>query len=545
MLNAKYIAALLLVCIFMFLFGLGNMALTDPDETFYAQTAKEMLSADDWITPTIFGQPQFEKPVFYYWLIGLSYKVFGVSEFSARLPSALFAVMGIFGIYFLGRLIFSPLTGFLSALIMATCVQYVILARAAVTDMVLLVCILFCLLFFLLGITKERKGWYFLSAITAALAVLTKGPIGLFIPGTIIMLYFIVDGRWKKLRTVPIFWSFVMFLIVCLPWYVMVAKIHGGTFISEFFGFQNVTRFLEPEHRIGSSPLFYVPVILGGIYPWTLFFMFGAWVLCAREKVTSRVGSHKFFLICWFLVVFVFFSVSRTKLVTYIFPLFPVMAIVTGRFWERALSPDKPGEDRVSKLFDIAYLAFVIFSLVGLAGIYLFVRYKYPSMAGAVLVSGSFFFTGVMLSIFFFFREKKLLCFLSIVLASILLILPVNKLVSPIISEFESSKGLAGRLKGMASSSDPIGGEDDHRRGIAFYTDRTDIVDIHPYNSLVEFASRKNRVWGIIQDKHYRQLKEEKKDLYMESVAGEGKYVIMTNKPYTTVGKAQGKEDTI
>ncbi|MBU1083537.1 MAG: glycosyltransferase family 39 protein, partial [Candidatus Omnitrophica bacterium] len=147
----KYLLILIAVASFLFFFKVGDMALTDPDETFYAQTAKEMLAADEWTTPLIFGQPQFEKPIFYYWLILISYKLFGVSEFSARLPSVVFGILGILGVYSLGRLMFSKLCGFISGLITATCVEYVMVSRGCVTDMVLTTAVLFCLLFFLLG----------------------------------------------------------------------------------------------------------------------------------------------------------------------------------------------------------------------------------------------------------------------------------------------------------------------------------------------------------------------------------------------------------
>ena len=141
----RYVAILIAVTVFLYIFGLGNMALTDPDETFYAQTAKEMLNEGEWITPLIFGKPQFEKPVLYYSMVVVSYIVFGVNEFAARFPSVVMGILGVLGVYFITRLIFSPLCGFLAGLILATSIEYLVLARACVTDMALAVFILFCL----------------------------------------------------------------------------------------------------------------------------------------------------------------------------------------------------------------------------------------------------------------------------------------------------------------------------------------------------------------------------------------------------------------
>ncbi|MGB2601602.1 MAG: glycosyltransferase family 39 protein, partial [Candidatus Omnitrophota bacterium] len=193
--ESRYILILLAVTLFLFFFQLGDMALTDPDETFYAQTAKEMLNEGEWITPTIFGKPQFEKPVFYYLLIVVSYIIFGVGEFAARFPSAVFGVFGILGVYLLGRLLFTPLCGFLSGLVLATCTQYLILARGCVTDMVLTVFILYCLLLFLMGWTRKRRVYYYIASVMAAFAVLTKGPIGLFIPGLVVFLYILFSRQ--------------------------------------------------------------------------------------------------------------------------------------------------------------------------------------------------------------------------------------------------------------------------------------------------------------------------------------------------------------
>ena len=141
------ISVLLALCAFLFFFRLGSMALTDPDETFYAQTAKEMLNRGEWTTPYLYGKPQFEKPILIYWLIESSYKAFGVNEAAARLPSAVFGLLGVIAIYLLGTLLFDKRAGFLSALILATNVEYIILSRACITDMVLTVLMLLGALF--------------------------------------------------------------------------------------------------------------------------------------------------------------------------------------------------------------------------------------------------------------------------------------------------------------------------------------------------------------------------------------------------------------
>ncbi|MGB2650704.1 MAG: glycosyltransferase family 39 protein [Candidatus Omnitrophota bacterium] len=529
--ESRYILILLAVTLFLFFFQLGDMALTDPDETFYAQTAKEMLNEGEWITPTIFGKPQFEKPVFYYLLIVVSYIIFGVGEFAARFPSAVFGVFGILGVYLLGRLLFTPLCGFLSGLVLATCTQYLILARGCVTDMVLTVFILYCLLLFLMGWTRKRRVYYYIASVMAAFAVLTKGPIGLFIPGLVVFLYILFSRQWRELRQVPVLRCILIFLGISLPWYLVVNHMHGTSFVNEFFGFHNVTRFLVPEHRIGTSPLFYVPVILGGFFPWSVFLLFGAWDIWKRPALigqTSEVRGCNLFLLVWFLVVFLFFSASSTKLVTYIFPLFPVLAIVTGRFWERFVSEAR-AEEGASR---VSYYIFAALSLMAAVAAIILARHEYagtPAVLGAAL-SAAIYLLGVIVSLFFLAKNRKFASFYAIVIAILVGVFPVARFVLPVVEVYESSKVLSDKVKELARPSDLVGGESDHRRGVAFYTDRTDVTDIHPHGALRDFISRPEKVWGIIQRKHYRQVKEDMGDKVSNPVAWSGKYVLITNK---------------
>ncbi|MFH1411960.1 MAG: glycosyltransferase family 39 protein [Candidatus Omnitrophota bacterium] len=525
----KYLLILIAVASFLFFFRVGDMALTDPDETFYAQTAKEMLAADEWTTPLIFGEPQFEKPIFYYWLILISYKLFGVSEFSARLPSVVFGILGILGVYYLGRLMFSKLCGFISGLITATCVEYVMVSRGCVTDMVLTTAVLFCLLFFLLGWKKERKIYYLFSALWAAVAVLTKGPIGLFIPGIVVISFVAATRDWRGLKKIPFLECSAVFLAVALPWYIIVTKIHGDVFLNEFFGFQNIVRFLKPEHRIGTSPFFYIPVILGGFFPWSFFLPLGLWAMLKERGDPSEERGYRIFVLAWFISVFLFFSVSRTKLVTYILPMFPAIALITGRFLERYMTGT--GKGNISgRSMKISFSALTVFSLLGAIGLSLFVRHRYPQAFFGTAVTSGIFFAGMVAGLGLSLKEKKQMSIYSTAASVVMICIPLVLYVLPVIEEFESSKEVSLKLKELAGANEPIAGESDGRRGIAFYTDRTDIYDIHYYDDMKAFLSREERVWGIVKKKHYDQYKEEYGSAISDPVYQFGKKVIFTNK---------------
>ncbi len=534
MVRSGYLIALLaVVSAVLFFPALGAMELTDPDESFYAETAKEMYSAGEWITPTIFGKPQFEKPVFYYWLVLLSYKMFGVNEFAARFPSAVFGIAGVIGVFLMGRLFFSPLSGFLSGIVMATSIFYLAFSRACVTDIVLAVFVLYTFVFFIMGWTGGKRYPYLLASVMAAGAVLTKGPIGLFITGAVISICIVAGRKIERIKKIPFIPGIFIFLALVLPWYITVTRIHGALFLDEFFGLHNVVRFLKPEHRIGSSPFFYIPVLFGGFAPWSLFLPAGVWYMYAHKSEGKvQTPGARVFLLTWFLVVFIFFSVSRTKLVTYIFPLFPVMALVVGDIWEKCISSG--GRDiSLRKWMRLSFYVLCSTGLLGGVAGCLFIKSEHPAVFGITAVTALICVLGMFVSLILLIKGKDGLSFISFSLTLTVCVLISVYLIIPDIGKLESSRTLALLYKELAQQGEEIGGENDRRRGIEFYADKTNVVDVHPYNELKDFVSRGERVWCIIHRKHYEQLAAEKKDIKFEVARGTGDYVLVTNMPLT------------
>lgn len=525
--NKRTLRLILLVLFstYLFLFGLGKMDLTDPDEPFYAQTAREMLNRGEWLTPRIFGEPQFEKPPLYYWLTILSFKAFGVNEFAARFPAAIFGILGIIGIYLLGGLLFSEKTALYSSLVMATAVEYILLARACVTDMILCVFILYSFLFLFYELKKNRKIHCVLSSACLGLAVLTKGPVGLVLPIFIIVLFFLVKKEFIRLFKLPIFWSLATFIIIAVPWYYLMYKAHGGEFIGHFFGFQNVTRFLKPEHRIGDVFYYYIPIILGGFFPWSIFLPYAAFTIIKKDR--KRFGEHLFLLI-WIAVFFIFFSISRTKLPTYIFPLFPALAIYIGRFWELNIE-----KNNFSSGFKISGILYIVTLPIAVTIFYIFSLTKYPLMCEAIFKSGIALMILLAISLVFFMRKKILLFFHSIIFTLALSLIPLTLILVPKISLYESSKAISEYLENKAKPEERIGVETDYRRGVAFYLDNEDIIDVHKHHIITKFLSLKQRVWAVLKDKNHWQLyTDSEKPYHLPTyiVYKFGKKVIITNK---------------
>jgi len=322
-----YLSITLILCIagiLMFTF-LGMNPLLDPDEPVYAETAREMLQFQDFISPRIYGDFWYDKPPMYYWMVAAAFKVFGFGEFAARFPSAFLAVSGAVLVYLAGRKLFNERAGLLAALVLATSLEYFYLGNAAVTDMTLTFFLTAALLAYL-----HQK--YYLLYGFAALAVVTKGPVALFFCGVIIILHLFVTGNLKRIKTMKVVSGSVLFALIALPWYAVMYSLHGMSFVETFLGFHNVTRFLQPEHASGVIWYYYIPVLILGFFPWSSF-LAQAFFTGIKEKGEYR--NTCVFLVIWAAVVFLFFSLSQTKLVSYILPMYPPLALLTGYYFDK------------------------------------------------------------------------------------------------------------------------------------------------------------------------------------------------------------------
>lgn len=529
-----FLLILTFLCGYLFFLGSGRMALTDPDETFYAQTAKEMVARHEWATPYLYGKPQFEKPIMFYWLVEASYGIFGVNEFAARFPSAVFGLLGVIAMYFLGALLFSKRSGMLSAVILAVNVEYVILSRACVTDMVLSTFMISGALFFFYGYLKKKDYFYILSAASFALATLTKGPVAILLAGAIVFIYLFLAKDLKALKKMPVMWMVLAFIAVAAPWYLLVYKLHGKAFIDAFFGFHNVTRFLQAEHKIGSQFYYNIPIILGGFFPWSVFLPVGLWSMFkksrSRKPEDRNEKNHSIFVLVWLFMIFIFFSISSTKLPTYIFPSFMSLALITGVFWDDFLKG--LAQKNIVKQMTVSYYVLLAVVVVGAIGALLYINYDYPVVLKGVFVSSIFLISGMALSLVAFLNKKFLWVFFLIVYSVAVFLLPLGALVLPEIERYETSKEISQKLLSLMKPDEKLGSESNHLAGLAFYTGKFP-VDIDKHQMMVELLNSEKTVWCVMKEKNHRQLYDPKVNTdYVKpsyTVYGVGKRTIVTN----------------
>jgi 4-amino-4-deoxy-L-arabinose transferase-like glycosyltransferase len=354
-LMTKFLPVFLVLFVILFFFRLGSTGLIDVDEPRYAEAGREMLESGNWIVPYFNYHIRFDKPVFYYWLEAVSMKIFGVNEFAARLPSVLSALLCAYFVFYILKTFYGNVSGMLGALILMSCFEFSSLSRFSVTDMTFssfITCSLICFFlgynqlsashrFFKLQIS-EFSLWYILAFVFLGLAFLTKGPVSVVIFIMVTIPFFWWIGKLEYFYRSHSFWigAFVFFLLA-LPWYVAVHIATSGEFTKVFFGFHNINRYTDVVSGHRGSVFYFFPVVLIGMLPWTFFLpqainnIFGKKL---KSLLISTASQLPWFCLWWFIIIFLFFSFSKTKLLTYILPLFPPLAVVVSLWFMELLN---------------------------------------------------------------------------------------------------------------------------------------------------------------------------------------------------------------
>jgi 4-amino-4-deoxy-L-arabinose transferase-like glycosyltransferase len=326
-------------CAFFFFWGLGSFGLLGADEPRYAQVAREMLARHDWLTPILSGSPWLEKPPLYYWQAMIAYKIFGVSDWAARMPSAVDAFALVFAVYFFLRR-FRPGLELDGALMLASSAGIIGYARAASMDLPLTAAFAIAMVAWYAWFESGSRGY--LSAFYAflAIAMLAKGPVAPALAAVVIAIFAATERSaqivWKTLWLPGV----LLFGALGLPWYVMV-QLRNPQFFHEFIVEHNLARFGTNLYHHPEPFWYYIPVTLLGWIPWAVF-VAAAWVWAARRFRNRDAGSLNAFLLIWIAVIVVFFSISQSKLPGYILPALPAGILLLVEFLSRRLA-SKPG----------------------------------------------------------------------------------------------------------------------------------------------------------------------------------------------------------
>jgi 4-amino-4-deoxy-L-arabinose transferase-like glycosyltransferase len=364
------ILLLLVLMAILFFYRLGSYPLFDLDEPRYAEAAREMLERGNWVTPYFNYELRFDKPVLFYWLVALSYKLFGLSEFAARFSSAVAASVTALMVYTFGRYWLSRQFGFYAALILTTSVLFIGIARMSITDMTL-TCFMTATTLCLFMAAHHHLRWWLAAGAFAGLAVLTKGPVGIVVPGAIFTLYTLIIGDFRRClinQWLPL--ALLVCLGVALPWYILAYQQNGPIFLDMLF-LHNVTRFSDVVSGHKQPVYFYVIVLLAGFLPWTVYLPATIQTLWNQAKThRQQIQSRNFhylvplYATVWTAFIFIFFTMGHTKLLTYILPLFPALALLLAETWQ-AKQNQEPAVAPKGQWFTIPAWTLVAVTLIG------------------------------------------------------------------------------------------------------------------------------------------------------------------------------------
>ena len=326
--------ALLVVAALPYFVGLADSSIWDANEAFYVETPREMIESGDYIDPSFNYEPRFNKPVLSYWVVAGFYHLFGVAVGVQRIPIALSALALMAAAFGLGRALRSTPAGLWAALVIATSPRVLMFARRIFIDMWVTMFLALTLLFFALveRYPERRRRYLVLMYIAAGFGMLTKGPVAIVLPALAILVYLVVQGRLREILRMRLVLGAVIVLAIVAPWYVALYARHGWEHIVGFFWGENVARYADavaPER----GWLFYPPVVLGDLFPWSL--------LLVSALVMRRSRLWRLFWI-WIVVIVGFFTLSATKQDLYIFPITVAVAALAGAALDNATDPIEP-----------------------------------------------------------------------------------------------------------------------------------------------------------------------------------------------------------
>jgi len=514
---------LLALCLTLFFFRLGDRPIWDIDEGMHATTSREMVTSGEWIVTTFNGEPFYDKPAFYNWLVAISFLIFGFTEFAARLPAAIIGSACVFVTFQLGRRMFNPLTGCLSAVVLATSIEFWVLSRTIVHDISLAFFISLALGLFYSGFkaVKGRKIRFFLFYVALGFAVLSKGPIGVLLPAIIIVMFLILKGKLGFIREMMIGWGVLIFLVVAAPWYTSIA-LKDPEFASYFFIQKNLMTFFSEASRHPEPFYFYLPILLLGFFPWSWLLPYA--VIRPLRWRPGEIADGALFSILWFGAMLLFFCVSRSKLPTYILPLFPAMALLVGFLCHELL---KTPSQRLRKGFLYSYLPIMI--ICAMALIYSLIRppLKWEAESGIdmnKLTMVLLWITGVFFAGFFLFLNKYYKAFFSaIVIMAVGAMLFAILVIIPNVNPYRSTRAAALKLDQILAEGEKIVFYHRLQNSALFYTGRKGIVLDTP-EALQNYLGSEKKMFCIIQQKRLQRLKIKPRVFYRQ-----GDRFIITN----------------
>ncbi|MGE0072125.1 MAG: glycosyltransferase family 39 protein [Thiomonas sp.] len=339
---------LFIVLAVIWLGTLGWRDLVPTDEGRYAEIPREMVASGDWVTPRLDGFKYFEKPPLQYWATAATYELFGIGQWQARLWTGLTGLLAVLFTGWTGARLFNRRTGIFAAAVLASMFYWNAMSHINTLDMGTAATMSASLMAFLLAqrpdaSRTQTRWWMWACWAFMALAVLSKGLIGILLPGATLVLYTLIYRDWALWTRLSIVSGLVIFLAIAAPWFVWV-QLRNPEFFHYFFIYQQFTRFLTDELKRPGPWWYFFPILILGVLPWLGSLVPALWSSVAQPALRGaafgtsagrKLHAHALLLI-WAVFIFTFFSVSKSKLPSYILPIFPAVALLIASYLDRA-----------------------------------------------------------------------------------------------------------------------------------------------------------------------------------------------------------------
>jgi 4-amino-4-deoxy-L-arabinose transferase-like glycosyltransferase len=516
----RHLIPLLLAAGLTFFVGLGRAAITDSDEAFYAEAAREMVESGDWLTPRYNYVERFEKPALYYWLAAGLFQVAGPNEVAARLPAAASGLLLVLATWACGRRWCGERAGLLAGLVTATNFGYFAMARLALPDLPLAALMVVATWAAIeaagaaaapgpAGRPGAARWWMLLSASAGALAFLMKGPVGVALPALTV-----VAATWlgllgpKRLLPVPVAHLAIgalAFGAIAIPWFAAMADAHGIEYLERFFVAENLERFATDRYNEPRSLFYFVPITLGGLLPWSPFLALGVAPAVAWVRRRATPPAHIVILVLWAAVPFVFFSLSVGKQPRYILPILPPLAILIGCTLQARLDPSRWPAATPRLLAWLGALTAAIFVVLGL------LLYRARPLLAAIapgagpIVPAIVVATGVGVGLTASRWPLRLVW--SVAAASIVTLLCLHFTVFSAAGA-EPVEQMAHAYAQARGGSEPSATHRVFVRNFVFYTGVAQ-TDLGRFEDLVAFLGQPERVFCVIRARDLAQLKRD------------------------------------
>jgi 4-amino-4-deoxy-L-arabinose transferase-like glycosyltransferase len=525
---------------------LGSYPLFIPDDARYVEISREMARSGDYLTPRLDGLKYFEKPPLFYWLDALAIEAGGNSLWVGRSVNALFALLGCVLIYAAGRCCFDPLKddrlkGWLAAGILGSSLLYIVLARYVTLDMTFTFCLSACLLTFLRGYLLppglNKRGWCYAAYSFAALAVLAKGLAGIVLPIGVIGAWVLLRWDWRSLRYFYIPTGLLLFFIIALPWHILMQLEHPE-FFDYYIIFHHFLRYATLSAERFEPFWFFIPIIIVGLLPWAGLLPETTRTVYKQWRSDPTIS----FLLVWIIVIFVFFSISKSKLVPYILPVFTPMVLLIAHYLDECYQKK---EFPFKALYSAAVVASILL-IAALTSSWWFpeklLRYQdmLPYIRGIVL----FYLIGILVCVALWKKQKLLPGIATLAISSILAVSTALVTLEPFINS-KSTKEFADYLQPILKADDMVIAYNNFYYDLPYYLDR-EIMLTHaggelqfgaehePQNPLLITSAEvwqrwdtPQRIFIVTKPEMYAKFQQEGRKMWL--VAETSRAVLFTN----------------